>query len=401
MSQITFQYKAIGASGRTAKGHTEASDRDQAYQNIVAMGLRPITIVQKRAGGLRLRRKKVSLKDLSHLTFQFSVLIDARIPIADGLHSIAEQETNEQLKKVITEIATNIESGETISASMEPHRDIFGEVYLQTIRAAEVSGNLSNVLAHLAQMLDQQYETNKNIKSAMMYPMCVIGALTLAVAFLVVFVIPKFAEMFEARGVELPLLTRALMAVGQFGQSYWFIIIPTLISAVVLFKRMYRDEQVQRKVDNFMHKIPHLRDLLIGIGISRFCHIFGLSLRSGLSLIDALDMGGASSGRPLLQADTQLMREQVNQGGRLTDVLSNCDYIPPFSRRMLAAGEEAGELPKMCDIIARHYDREVAHLAKNISTIIEPIMIVGLAAIVLVIALAIFLPMWNLAVVIG
>ena len=129
-----------------------------------------------------------------------------------------------------------------------------------------------------------------------------------------------------------------------------------------------------------------LRDILSGLAVSRFAHVFGLSFRSGLSLIDALDMSGRASGRPLLQSDAEKMKEQVNQGGRLSDCLNTCEYLPGFSRRMIVAGEEAGELPKMCDIVARHYDREVEHLTKNIATLIEPVMIVGLAAVVLLIA---------------
>jgi type II secretory pathway component PulF len=141
--------------------------------------------------------------------------------------------------------------------------------------------------------------------------------------------------------------------------------------------------------------------MLKGVAVSRFTHVLGLSIQSGVSLLDGLSMAGASSGRPLMVEDAEKMRDQVNLGGRMADVLLTCSYLPPFTKRMLSAGEEAAELPKMCSIVARHYDREVAHLAKNIATVIEPVLIVGLAGVVLVIALAIFLPMWNMAALIG
>ena len=141
--------------------------------------------------------------------------------------------------------------------------------------------------------------------------------------------------------------------------------------------------------------------MLQGLAVSRFVNIMGISLRSGLSLIEAIDMAGRASGRPLLQADAEKLRNQVNAGGRLVDKLKDCHYLPSFAKRMISAGEEAGELPKMCEIVAKFYDREVMHLAKNLTTVIEPVLVTGLVGIVLVVALAIFLPMWNMGALIG
>jgi len=148
-------------------------------------------------------------------------------------------------------------------------------------------------------------------------------------------------------------------------------------------------------MDRWLHKVPFLRDILMGLAVSRFSHVLGTSLQSGLGLIEALEMAAGASGRPLLQADVQKMTEQVKQGGKLADVMLACDYLPGFARRMMAAGEETAEMSRMCEIVARHYDREVEHLTKNLPTVLEPILIVGLAGIFLVIALAIFLPMWD------
>ncbi len=147
--------------------------------------------------------------------------------------------------------------------------------------------------------------------------------------------------------------------------------------------------------------MPFFGQLLKGFAVSRFASVFGLTLRSGLSLLDALEMAGRASGRPLLQADAEKMQDQVKQGGRLSDVMLQCSICRDSRSGMFTAGEEAAELPRMCEIVPRHYDREVTYLTKNLTTVIEPIMIVGLAGIVLIIALAIFLPMWNMASLIG
>ena len=399
MTQFAFQYQAIDRTGTRIKGVLRAENQSEAYRQVRAAGMQPLRIssVRSRSG----RRKKITLKDISHLTYQFAVLMEARIAIVDGFRSIAEQENNSRLRAVIMEVAKHIEAGNSITTALSPHREVFGDMYIELVRSAEATGNMTSMLGSLAEMLDRQYEMNKNIKGALMYPACVIGALTLAVTFLTMFVVPKFATMFASRGVELPIPTQILIGLSDVLRGYWYVIIGGLFGGAILLKRACRKPATRRKLDTWLHSVPFLRDVLRGLAISRFAHVLGLSLRSGVSMLEALEMAGAASGRPLMIADTEKMRGQVNQGGKLSDVLLTCTYLPPFTKRMLSAGEEAAELPKMCSIVARHYDREVAHLAKNVATVVEPILIVGLAGIVLVIALAIFLPMWNMAALIG
>ncbi len=399
MSQLAFQYQAIDRHGSKVKGVLRAENQNEAYRQVRAAGMQPVRIssVRTRSG----RQKRITLKDISHLTYQFSVLMEARISMVDGLRSIGEQESNPRLRNVVMEIAKQIEAGNTVSESMEPHRAVFGDMYIEMIRSAEKTGNMTSMLASLAEMLDRQYEMNKNIKGALMYPICVIGALGLAVAFLLVFVVPKFAAMFASRGMDLPFATQLLVSLSAFLRGYWYVVVGGAVGGAIFLKQACKNRATLRKLDTWLNSVPYLRDVLRGLAISRFAHVLGLSLRSGVSMLDALEMAGAASGRPLMIHETDKMRDQVNQGGRLADVLLTCTYLPPFTKRMLSAGEEAAELPKMCSIVARHYDREVAHLAKNVATVVEPILIVGLAGIVLVIALAIFLPMWNMAALIG
>lgn len=402
MTQLTFSYKALDKTGAATKGVLHAPSRDEAYQKIVAAGMRPIRIVAKRA--LLVRRNKgsrASIKELSHFTYQFSVLTEARIPIADGLRSIGEQESNRPFAAVIEDVASQIEAGCTVTEALHAHRELFGDVYVDTVRAAEKSGNMIAVLARLADMLDRQYETTKNVRGALMYPVCVVLALSAAVLFLMVFVVPRFAEMFATRGLSLPLPTIILMTLAEFIRTYWYLLLLGVGGGIWGIRKAWKDRTCRCRIDRWLHKIPGLGQILVSLGVSRFSHVFGVSLSSGLGLIEALDMAGRSSGRPLLQADAAKMRDQVKHGGRLSDVLLACAYLPAFARRMIAAGEEAAELPKMCQIVARHYDREVSHLTKNIGTVIEPILITGLAGVVLMIALAIFLPMWEMGALLG
>ncbi len=396
MSHLTFHYKAVDQNGTRTRGVLQATNQSEAYRQITAAGLKPVRIVARRAGGPGGRSSQVGAKELAHLTYQFSVLMEARIPISEGLRSIAEQEHNRRLQEVIEDVATQIEAGYSVTEALGQHRALFGEVYVETVRAAETSGNMVKVLGRLAEMLEKRYESNKNIQGALIYPLCVLIAMALGVTFLMIFVVPRFSSLYSSRGVSLPMPTQLLVGTSEFVRTYWHVLIASVAAAIWGARRAWRAPRTKHKVDTWLHKVPFLREILRGLAVSRFAHVLGTSLQSGLGLIDALDMAGGSSARPLLQADVQKMREQVKEGGRLADVMLACPYLPGFARRMIAAGEETAEMPRLCEIVARHYDREVEHLTKNLPTVLEPILIVGLAGVFLIIALAIFLPMWDM-----
>ncbi len=399
MSKLTYKYRAVDSQGKRKTGVLQADDQNDAYRQLTAAGMKPLKLKASRGGGSR--NSKVGVKQLAHLTYQFSVLLEARIPIAEGLRSIAAQENNRRFREVIEDVATQIEAGYTVTEALNNHRELFGDVYIETVRAAEISGNMVKVLGRLAEMLEQRYESNKNIKGALIYPICVLVAMVLGGTFLVMFVIPKFSALYSKRSIDLPLPTVMLVNLSDFLRAYWPFVLFGVATVFYLVRSAWRREATRAKLDGVMHKVPFLRDVLRGLAVSRFCHVLGTSLQSGLGLIDSLEMSARASGRPLLIADVQKMTEQVKEGGRLADVMLACDYLPGFARRMIAAGEETAEMPRMCEIVARHYDREVDHLTKNLPTVIEPILIVGLAGMFLVIALAIFLPMWDLGRIMG
>jgi type II secretory pathway component PulF len=246
-------------------------------------------------------------------------------------------------------------------------------------------------------MLERSIETRQQVRNALMYPACVISTLTLAVMFLVGFVIPKFAKMFASRNVELPIFTRILMWVGDSFQSFWWLYLLLVVGTVFAVRKAWRTEKGRWNLELLLHRIPFIKSILIGLSVARFSRVLGLCMSSGLGLIDALSMAGKASARPALARDVERIIDQVKAGGRISAVLVACEYIPPFAKRMLTSGEESAEMAKMCTIIARHYERDTTGLTKNIATIIEPVMIVLIAGVVLIVALAIFLPMWNMA----
>ncbi len=398
MSALLFEYRAVDRAGRPHRGSETAPSEIDAYRQVSARGLIPVSIRRRGSGGGSfLSSGRFRSKDVAHLTAQLAVLVGARIPLSDGLLSISEQEPNRRFAGVIRDLAARVEAGTPLADAMAAQGNAFGDVYIETIRAAEKSGNLPKVLEQVSEMLERGEETAQQVKSALAYPVCVVFVLLLGMTFLMGFVVPKFGAMYASRGVELPALTQLLVTLGDSLQRWWFVHLGAVVGGALGVRQAWRSPTGRIALDRFMHRVPGLREVLVGLAMGRFARVLGVSLGSGLGLIESLELAGRAAGRPTLLADVERMGEQVRVGGRLSEVLAGCGYIPPFGKRMLAAGENAGELPKMCGLIARHYDRETMHLSKQLTTAIEPIMVVLIAGALLVVALAIFLPMWNMA----
>lgn len=403
MSTLTFEFRGVDRTGGSREGVTQAASKVEAYRKVQAMGLTPL-MVRRATKGRRLgfgRGGRVRTKDLAHFTYQLGVFVSSQIPLGQGLETIAEQEPEGRFKEIVTDIARRIDSGEQLAQAMDAHRDELGGVYIQTVRAAERTGSLSKVLEHLSDMLERGQETVQMVRGALMYPACIVGALSLALLFLIGFVVPRFATMFEQRGLDLPLFTRALMGFGTSIQVFWWAYIIAIVGVIFGLRRAWSSPKGRLSIDRALHRVPYLNRILVGLAVSRFARVLGVSLAAGLGLIESLELAAGASGRPSLAADVGRMTARVRHGSRLCEAIGECAYLPGFARRMLAAGETSGQVPKMCEVVARHYDRETTHLTKNLGTVIEPVLIVGIAGVVLVVALAIFLPMWDMVRLVG
>lgn len=412
MSTMTFEYRAVDRAGSRKRGVVQAATQAEAFRKVSAMRLTPVRLAQAASGAASesdrpspmsalLRPRRVGHKDLAHFTYQLGVLMSSRIPLGMGLTSIAEQEKDGPLSRVITDVARRIESGENVAAALEAHQEVFGEVYIQSIRAAERSGNLAKVMEYLSDMLERMQEMRGQARAALAYPVCVLAVLTLAMVFLVGFVVPKFAKMFASRNIDLPVFTQVLMSIGQAVQHYWYVYLVGAVVAVLATRKWMGTDSGRRVFEAAAHRIPTVGQILRGMALARFSRVLGLSLTSGLGLVEAIELAGKASGRARLKADAAEMARHVKTGGSLADSLRGCAYLTPFTRRMLAAGEQSGEVPRMCGVVARHYERESSLLSKSLSTVIEPLLIVGIAGVVLVVALAIFMPMWDMVRLVG
>jgi type II secretory pathway component PulF len=396
MSVTTYHYEAIDAQGIQTKGSIRALDEAEAYRKLTASALTPLVLSPMRERAA-LSFSRVKLTDVANLTRELAVLVEAQIPLDRGLIAIAEHERKPELAAMIRDIATMIESGQTITTAMEKYRSTFGDVYIETMRSAEKSGNLQAVTSHLVEMLEKQVETRSQLRRALAYPVIVLGMVGAALTVIVGFVVPKFAATFASGNRELPLATKIVQAVGASMQGYWWAYLGGLFTVLITLALTWRNPKGRLVLEAALLKIPYVCDVISTMAAARFSRVLGISLASGLDVTEAIEIAGRSTGRPIFVNDCAAISENLRQGERLIDTLQRTRYLPPFAKRMIGAGKDAKELSRCCEIVSRHFDREASNLTKNVNTIIEPIMTIALAGIVLLVALSVFLPMWQMA----
>ena len=396
MSATTFTWHAVGADGQRRSGQLRAAGEQEVFRTLSAQGMTPVKISEHTARSPMLSGGRITQQDVTGLTRELSVLLESNIPLAQGLRAIAEHETKASLRSVVLDIAGMIESGASISAAMEKHRGLLGDVYVETMRAAEKSGSIATITASLAEMLERQLESRQQLRRALTYPVIVLTMVTLAVSVIVVYVIPRFGATFAAQGVEMPLITKVLQAVGESVHELWWVYGTLGVSAAFAALAAWRAPGGRLGFERAMSRIPYMGRILKSVTAARFSRVFGIGLGSGLDLIESLEMSGRATGRPLFARECELMGDRLRRGEALGDVLHDNQTLPAFARRMLSAGKDAHELSRACEIVARHYDRESEHLTKNVNTAIEPLLTVAMAVIVLIVALSVFLPMWQM-----
>ncbi|GJM18838.1 MAG: MSHA biogenesis protein MshG [Phycisphaeraceae bacterium] len=389
----TFRYLALDAMGKKTRGTVSALSEHAAYREVAAKGLTPVRIEAGKAGR---NRSSIKPTEITTLTRELSVLVQAKIPIATGLVSVAENEPNGELARMTREIAAAIESGEKITDAFGRYREIFGDVYIEALRAAEASGTMGEASSHLADMLEQNLEMRKQLKRALSYPVIVIGFVLLALTVIVVFVVPKFAAIFEQNGVDLPITTQVVQFVGNGIKTYWYLCLGGGIASAVALAMAWKSQAGRWFFERAFLRVPCIGPMLISMTAARFSRVLSLSLGAGLDLTESIAMAGRATGRPVFVEETANMSDRMKGGASLSDVMRESKYLPSFARRMLSAGKDSQELANSSSIIASHYDREADHLAKSVNTLIEPIMTISLAGIVLLVALSVFLPMWQM-----
>jgi type IV pilus assembly protein PilC len=398
-----FNYQATTEAGVSITGTLDADSTDTTVSVLLARGLIPVKVTP--AGGsastssvhsFKDRLTRVKMPELILFTKQFKTLLKAGVPILTILQVLENQTPNIKLKKIAATMRDDIKQGATLYDSFKKHPGTFSSLYCSMVRAGESSGAVPEVLERLIQIIQHEHRVKSDIVSALHYPIMVSVALGIAFFVLLTFVIPKFAGVFKAAGLDLPLPTVICMNLYTFIHDYWYLGLIGLVALSFGLYRYLRTETGKYSWDALVLRAPIFGPLFIKAAMSRFASIFAILQSSGVPVLEALRvLAGALDNRAIAR-EFEKIRTLVEEGRGIAGPLGSSKYFTPMVVNMIAVGEESGSLDEMLREVSTHYDDEVAYSIGKLSEALGPILIVGLAAIVGFFALAIFLPMWDL-----
>jgi MSHA biogenesis protein MshG len=398
-----FHYQARNAKGVAVDGLLDAASEQAAATQLLNNGITPIQInavLIRISSTAQLRKlltqRQPSLADIIFFTRQLHTLLHAGVPIIRAFQGLAENITNPVFAEVLRDVAVTLESGRDMASSLARHPKIFNNLIISMIQVGEQSGDLDGALLKLSQYLEREKDTRDRIKQAMRYPIMVIGAISVAMVVINLWVMPTFTKIFSKFKTELPWQTRLLIGFSDFMQHYWPLLLVLLIAAAIGIRRYINTPQGRLTWDRLKLRIPVVGSLLYEALLARFATSFALTLRSGVPLIQGLNVVANAVDNAYVGDKIRQMRNGIERGDTLTRTAANTQLFSPLTLQMLNVGEETGMVDDMLENVASYYDREVDFRLKNLSSAIEPILIVVIGVMVLILALGVFLPMWEL-----
>lgn len=421
-----FRCKSRDSEGGIVEQTIEAGSQREALLRLEECGLFPIQITeraqtatiisrkgapgapnrapakaQKRAISKPSRGFKIKRKQLLRFSIQLANSLEGGIPMLSALEGIRIQLTDVRFQQVISEMITDIKGGMPLSVAMSSHPRCFSQSYVSTIAAGERSGSMDTVLENLAEYLEAEMELVSDVRSALMYPVIVVATLFCAISVLMLFVVPRFAAFYEGFNAELPLPTKILIAVSN-AASHHFLMTAAVFGLLVYgFLKGVRTRRGKRLFDRVVLKIPVIGQVVQVAVTLQAVQMLGLFTGAGVAMLEGLRTIARTSMNSKLQDDLLKVCDGISAGETLTDSLHAADCFPLSARQMLANGEAAGTLERSCVTVTKQYRKDLSYLTKNLSTLIEPLLTVLLACVVLFVALAAFLPMWDLVKIVG
>nr|WP_221208213.1 type II secretion system F family protein [Pseudoduganella violacea] len=388
------------------QGVLEGADSSAVADQLFSTGVTPIEIAvtTKKAdkGGegenwwTRLTEKKVTSMDVQLFSRQLYTLLKAGVPIMRGLAGLQESAVSKSFGRVIKDLRESLDAGRELSSAMRRHPEVFSAFYLSMVRVGEMTGRLEEVFLRLFDHMEFDRDMRERVTTALRYPTFVVVAIIAAMTVVNIFVIPAFAKVFAGFNAELPLMTRILLATSNFTVQYWPLMAGLLAGGIVAFTRYVRTAKGRYKWDKFKLGLPIAGKIIRKATLARFARSFALSSRSGVPIVQALTVVAQTVDNSYLSARVEQMRDGVERGESILRTASAANVFTPVVLQMIAVGEESGSLDELMDEIAQMYEREVDYELKTLSAQIEPILIVALGIMVLVLALGIFLPIWDL-----
>jgi type IV pilus assembly protein PilC len=400
-----FAYSAINAQGVELSGEIQAPDLESAREQLRGRGLLAQMlepIAEHAAEGGRFRRRRVKSKALQVFSRQLATMIEAGLSIVAALVVLEEQTDDALLKQVVREVRADVEGGLLLSQAMARHPKVFDRLYIAMIEAGEAAGILDHVLDRVAIQIEKDTKIKRRVKGAMIYPAVVMTFALLVLAGMLLFLIPVFVKVFDDFGGELPALTKVVVGASNALKSYWFIIFPAIGGAVYGFRRWKGTEQGRQVWDRFKLRIPmKIGDVVLKVTIARFSRTLSTLVAAGVDIIKALEITGQTAGNWVIERALADVREKVHEGVPIAQPLVENAVFPPMVSQMVKVGEETGELEKMLGKIADFYEDEVDTSIQSLTSIIEPIMMLAVGAMVGVIIISMYLPMFKMLTLIG
>lgn len=399
-----FLYKGRDRAGQAIEGKVEATSADAVAVQLQNNGVIPIDINEFKPSdnpfqqiSARWRESRpVKLEDIILFSRQMYTLLRAGVPIIRAINGLSETTRNLQFKTALKQITTDLESGFELSRALNQHPKIFTSLFVSMVQVGENTGNMDDAFLQLSEYLDRERETRAQVKSAMRYPMFVLGAISIAMLIINIWVIPTFTKVFAGFGAQLPLPTRILIGISDFFVAAWPYLLVVMIGAMFAAKKYVKTEQGRYFWDRFKLKQPIVGDILLRALLARFGRAFSMALRAGVPLVQGLNLVARAVDNTYVGKNINDMRIGVERGDTLTHTAANTEMFTPLVLQMLAVGEESGAVDDLLEQVADFYDREVDYDLKSLSSNIEPIMIIAIGIMVLVLALGVFLPMWDL-----
>ncbi len=396
---MTFAYQARDAAGKTVTGVTEALNQDNAVSSLMSRGLMVLSIEQKSARTQQKKAITVKSDELVVFTRQLATMVEAGLPLVSSLTALYEQADPKKqlrLRSVIGDLTARVQSGESFNEALSRQPRVFSRLYISMVRAGESGGLLSEILDRLAGFLEASSRLRKKVKSAMTYPIIVVVLAFLITAFLIIKVVPVFAGIFEDFDSALPAPTQILLNFSAFCQSYWWVILIGMIAAYVGFKAFISTKSGRDFWDKYKLKMPVFGPLAHKIAMSRFSRTFAQLIRSGVPILEVIDIVAETSGNNMVEYGIRRVGQDVEKGDNLASALGKENIFPPMMVRMVGAGESTGKIDEMLEKMADFWDEEIEAMLNALTSLIEPMLIVFLGVVVGGIVIALFMPIFKL-----
>lgn len=401
---MQFSYRGKDDRGALQQGSLVAANADAAASELMRRGITPLTIREQQAetslndrlNSMPLFRKKVTLDELIVFCRQMYALTKAGIPLIRTMRGLADTTRSPVLAEVLGDVTTRLEGGTTMATAMQAHPKVFSELFIAMIHVGENTGMLDDAFKRLSEILELERDTKRRLKQAMRYPTFVVVALLAALLVVNFLVIPKFAAVFDKLGADLPFLTQVLVGTSNFLLGYWYILLFAVAAAGLLIRQWKQTEQGRLTWDRYKLKLPIIGPLLELITLSRFARNFASMLAAGMPVTHALTVVADATDNAWIAKHIKDMRAGIERGESLLRTARQSEMFTPLILQMIAVGEETGSVDDMLNNVADFYDEEVDYGLKRLAESIEPILIVAMGVLVLILALGVFLPIWDL-----